>query len=368
MNRLVGARTLPVDFYMKLAESMKCPFRTGMRVEVVDRTLVSRTRLAMVETVTGGRLRLVYEDGEQEAQGEPLSDFWCHMWSPILHPVGWSSKVGHVIKLTDVDHPTFRKVYCDSVPMLFKKPRTVYMEGGFFEVGMKLEAINPVNLGNICVLLDGYLMVGIDGTDGSGYDWKTFSWAKYLEEKGARAAPAQLFNTDGSGHGFTQKMKLEAVDLMEPWLVCVATVRRCVGRLLLLHFDGWEPDFDQWVDVQSPDIYPVGWMVKKKLANLISKNRPPRRPSQQSEPEAGTPEQSDPTTLIQQIKAEPEEQEIIAVKVEEVEMETPIGPTLPEAQVPPPSLGVVKQEPQGEDQQKAEPQKKQQAEVEPMER
>eukprot|EP00063_Salmo_salar_P088641 XP_014063476.1 PREDICTED: lethal(3)malignant brain tumor-like protein 2 isoform X1 [Salmo salar] len=443
MNRLVGARTLPVDFYMKLAESMKCPFRTGMRVEVVDRTLVSRTRLAVVDTVTGGRLRLVYEDGEQEAKGEPLSDVWCHMWSPLLHPVGWSSKVGHVIKPTDVDHPTFRKVYCDSVPMLFKKPRTVYMEGGFFEVGMKLEAIDPVNLGNICVatihkvLLDGYLMVGIDGTDGSGdgsdwfcyhasshailpkgycqkhniqltpppgYDWKTFSWAKYLEEKGARTAPAQLFNTDGSGHGFTQKMKLEAVDLMEPWLVCVATVRRCVGRLLLLHFDGWEPDFDQWVDVQSPDIYPVGWcevtgyqlqppigpdpvasrkkhkpmgkkkkrMVKKKLANLISKNRPPRRPSQQSEPEAGTPQQSEPeagtpqqsepeagtpqqsdhTSLTQQIKAEPEEQEIIAVKVEEVE--TPIAPTLPEAPVPPSSLGGVKQEPQGEDQQKAE--------------
>ncbi|XP_035614040.1 lethal(3)malignant brain tumor-like protein 2 [Oncorhynchus keta] len=177
-------------------------------------------------------------------------------------------------------------------------------------------------------------------------------------------------------------MKLEAVDLMEPWLVCVATVRRCVGRLLLLHFDGWEPDFDQWVDVQSPDIYPVGWcevtgyqlqppigpdpvasrkkhkpmgkkkkrMVKKKLANLISKNRPPRRLSQ-SEPEAGTPEQSDHTSVTQQIKTEPEEQEIIAVKVEEVE--TPIAPTLPEAQVHPPSLGVVKQEPQGEDQQKA---------------
>ncbi|CAB1338239.1 unnamed protein product, partial [Coregonus sp. 'balchen'] len=55
----------------------------------------------------------------------------------------------------------------------------MYMEGGFFVVGMKLEAINPLNLGNICVatihkvLLDGYLMVGIDGTDvsGDGSDW-----------------------------------------------------------------------------------------------------------------------------------------------------------------------------------------------------
>lgn len=54
-------------------------------------------------------------------------------------------------------------------------------------------------------------------------------------------------------------MKLEAVDLMEPRLVCVATVKRFVGRLLLIHFDGWEDEFDQWIDHQSPDIYPVGW-------------------------------------------------------------------------------------------------------------
>jgi len=31
------------------------------------------------------------------------------------------------------------------------QPRTVYMDGGFFEEGMKLEAIDPLNLGNISV-------------------------------------------------------------------------------------------------------------------------------------------------------------------------------------------------------------------------
>lgn len=103
-------------------------------------------------------------------------------------------------------HPTFRKIYCDAVPYLFKKVRrgpwapfpltmgpfqalgprpsplpsqpvadeaclphpslglaqipqlscsfkvrAVYTEGGWFEEGMKLEAIDPLNLGNICV-------------------------------------------------------------------------------------------------------------------------------------------------------------------------------------------------------------------------
>ena len=36
------------------------------------------------------------------------------------------------------------------VPRSFKV-RAVYTEGGWFEEGMKLEAIDPLNLGNICV-------------------------------------------------------------------------------------------------------------------------------------------------------------------------------------------------------------------------
>ncbi|XP_074127902.1 lethal(3)malignant brain tumor-like protein 2 isoform X1 [Sminthopsis crassicaudata] len=301
MKRLVGARTLPVDFHIKMAESMKYPFRQGMRVEVVDKTHVSRTRMAVVDTVIGGRLRLLYEDGDGD------DDFWCHMWSPLIHPVGWSRRVGHSIKKPGVGrterrgdlstHPTFRKIYCDAVSYLFKKVRAVYTEGGWFEEGMKLEAIDPLNLGNICVatvcrvLLDGYLMICIDGspsvddsdwfcyhasshaifpatfcqknaidlTPPKGYDAKTFDWASYLQETNSKAAPARLFNMDCPNHGFRVGMKLEAVDLMEPRLICVATVKRVVQRLLSIHFDGWDSEYDQWVDCESPDIYAVGW-------------------------------------------------------------------------------------------------------------
>lgn len=76
----------------QMAESMKYPFRQGMRVEVVDKNHVSRTRMAVVDTVIGGRLRLLYEDGDSD------DDFWCHMWSPLIHPVGWSRRVGHSMK------------------------------------------------------------------------------------------------------------------------------------------------------------------------------------------------------------------------------------------------------------------------------
>ncbi|NWU92782.1 LMBL2 protein, partial [Upupa epops] len=296
MKKLVGARTIPVDFHIKMAESMKYPFRQGMRVEAVDKSHVSQMRMAVVDTVIGGRMRLLYEDGDGE------DDFWCHMWSPFIHPVGWSRRVGHSMKKTEkrsdiANHPTFRKIYCDTVPYLFKKVRSVYTEGGWFEQGMKLEAIDPLNLGNICVatvckvLLDGYLMISIDGatsdessdwfcyhasshaifpinfcqknnidlTPPKGQDPKTFNWESYLQKTKSKAAPARLFNTDCPNHGFKAGMKVEAVDLMEPRLICVATVKRVVHRLLSIHFDGWDNEYDQWVDCESPDIYPVGW-------------------------------------------------------------------------------------------------------------
>lgn len=56
-------------------------------------------------------------------------------------------------------------------------------------------------------------------------------------------------------------MKLECADLMDPRLVCVATISRVVGRLLKIHFDGWEEEYDQWLECNSPDVYPVGWCV-----------------------------------------------------------------------------------------------------------
>lgn len=73
-------------------------------------------------------------------------------------------------------------------------------------------------------------------------------------------------------------MKLECADLMDPRLVCVATISKVVGRLLKIHFDGWEEEYDQWLDCESPDIYPVGWCVTvgHKLEGPPSANQPGR--------------------------------------------------------------------------------------------
>jgi hypothetical protein len=92
-----------------------------------------------------------------------------------------------------------------------------------------------------------------------GYRNPPFKWFDYLKQTKSLAAPVKLFDKEIPKHGFKVGMKLEAVDLMEPRLLCVGSVGRVVGRLLRIHFDGWETEYDQWVDCQSPDIYPVGW-------------------------------------------------------------------------------------------------------------
>ncbi|KAG7506098.1 MBT domain-containing protein 1-like isoform X1 [Solea senegalensis] len=290
VKRLTGSKTLPVDFSSKVQESMQFPFKKQMRLEVVDKTHLCRTRVALIEQVIGGRLRLVYEECD-----DGTDDFWCHMYSPLIHSIGWSRSIGHRFKRSDVSKKLDAQL--DAPGQLFAKVKEVDQSGPWFQDGMKLEAIDPLNLSTICVatvrkvLADGYLMIGIDGSeaaDGSdwfcyhstspsifpagfcdinnieltpprGYTSLPFRWFEYLMESNTVAAPVNLFNKDIPNHGFCPGMKLEAVDLMEPRLVCVATVTRIVHRLLRIHFDGWEDEYDQWVDCESPDLYPVGW-------------------------------------------------------------------------------------------------------------
>ncbi|XP_013919162.1 PREDICTED: MBT domain-containing protein 1 isoform X2 [Thamnophis sirtalis] len=290
VKRLTGAKTLPPDFSQKVSESMQYPFKPSMRVEVVDKTHLCRTRVAIVDSVIGGRLRLVYEESEDKTD-----DFWCHMYSPLIHPIGWSRSIGHRFKRSDIIKKQDGQI--DASSHLFAKVKEAESSGEWFKEGMKLEAIDPLNLSAICVatirkvLADGYLMIGIDGSEAAdGSDWfcyhatspsifpvgfceinmieltpprgyakLPFKWFDYLRETGSIAAPVKFFNKEVPNHGFHVAMKLEAVDLMEPRLVCVATVTRIIHRLLRIHFDGWEDEYDQWVDCESPDLYPVGW-------------------------------------------------------------------------------------------------------------
>lgn len=65
MKRLTGARTLPHSFFDKVQECVTDhPIKTSMKVEVVDKMCVSAMRVATVDQLIGGRLRLYYDDSK----------------------------------------------------------------------------------------------------------------------------------------------------------------------------------------------------------------------------------------------------------------------------------------------------------------
>lgn len=127
---------------------------------------------------------------------------------------------------------------------------------------MKLEVIDLLNFFIICVviirkvLVDGFLMIGIDGLEVvDGFDWFCyyvifffiffvgfceinmiefilfrgyikffFKWFDYFREIGFIVVLVKLFNKDVLNYGFCVGMKLEVVDFMELCLICVVIV------------------------------------------------------------------------------------------------------------------------------------------------
>ncbi|KAE8752631.1 hypothetical protein FOCC_FOCC000753 [Frankliniella occidentalis] len=317
VKRLTGARTLPSTFYNKVHDSLKSRFRCDLNVEVVDKNRISQVKVATIEKIVGKRLHVRYYETDDDDNG-----FWCHEDSNLIHPVGWAQRVGH-----QIDAPPEYVERCaigqwdeddatdNMFPLQVRQQQqfnqiavqlATQKQSGFVE-GMKLEAIDPLNLSSICVatvmkvLNEGYLMIRIETYDADvncsdwfcyhqtsacifapgfceannitltppkGYEVGTFNWNAYLQETQSVAAPSFLFKQwEVPNHGFVEDMHLEATDIMDPRLVCVATISRVVGRLLRVHFDGWEVEYDQWLDCSSSDLYPVGWcqLVSHKL-------------------------------------------------------------------------------------------------------
>ena len=65
-----------------------------MKVEVADRKNMYSMCVATIVDVIGDRLRMRY-DGLDDDVAE---DFWCHYQSAEIHPIGWSSLVGHTLQ------------------------------------------------------------------------------------------------------------------------------------------------------------------------------------------------------------------------------------------------------------------------------
>lgn len=177
-ENLTLAHTLPTTFYNKINDSSKSRFRVGLQLEVVNKNRISEMRLSKIQKIIGKRLLVKYFDAVDD------NGFWVHEDSPLIHPVGWSTDVGHQLSappeykqrmIQGREHQNMEMHEDDATMDLFKMNFSIteYYSGKQtgFRKGMKLEAVDPLNLSSICVatvvevLKFGYMMIRIDTYD-----------------------------------------------------------------------------------------------------------------------------------------------------------------------------------------------------------
>ncbi|NXC66328.1 SMBT2 protein, partial [Anhinga anhinga] len=308
IHDLTGARTAPANL-------LEGPLRGKNPVDLI--TVDSLIELqdsqnpfqywivSVVENV-GGRLRLRYV-GLEETESY---DQWLFYLDCRLRPVGWCQENKYrmdppadIYSLKTVSEwkCSLEKSLNDAAN--FPLPMEVFkdhadLRNHFFTVGMKLEAVNVREPFHICpasvtkVFNNHYLQVTIDDlrpepskismlchadslgilpiqwclkngvnlTPPKGYSGPDFDWADYQKQCGAEAAPHLCFRNMSFSRGFTKNMKLEAVNPRNPAEICVASITSVKGRLMWLHLEGLQmPSPEYIVDVESMDIFPVGW-------------------------------------------------------------------------------------------------------------
>uniref|UniRef100_A0A8C8R834 Scm like with four mbt domains 2 n=1 Tax=Pelusios castaneus TaxID=367368 RepID=A0A8C8R834_9SAUR len=261
--------------------------------------------VSVVENV-GGRLRLRYV-GLEETESY---DQWLFYLDCRLRPVGWCQEnkyrmdpPAEIYSLKNISEWKFALEKSLNDAAKFPLPMEVFkdhadLRSHFFTVGMKLEAVDMREPFNICpasvtkVFNNHYLQVTIDDLrpepskiamlchadslgilpiqwclkngvnlmPPKGYPGQDFDWADYQKQCGAEAAPHFCFRNTSFSRGFTKNMKLEAVNPRNPAEICVASVTSVKGRLMWLHLEGLQTPAPEYiVDVESMDIFPVGW-------------------------------------------------------------------------------------------------------------
>ncbi|XP_034551470.1 lethal(3)malignant brain tumor-like protein 1 isoform X1 [Notolabrus celidotus] len=185
---------------------------------------------------------------------------------------------------------------------LFQESQRVPTVKNGFKQGMKLEGIDPqhpsmyfvLTVAEVCgyrlrLHFDGYsdchdFWVNANSPDIHPAGWcestghklhtpkgckeEEFTWANYLRMTKAQVASKEHFSSPGRVDGkccFEIGMKLEAVDRMNPSLICVATITDVVDDRFLVHFDNWDDTYDYWCDSSSPYIHPIGWCQERNL-------------------------------------------------------------------------------------------------------
>lgn len=306
---LTGSRTAPANL-------LEGPLRGKNTVDLIVETSVMELQdlsdpflywpVTVIQNV-GGRLRLRYAGLSEEHQTQ---DTWLFYLDVRLRPLGWAEENHLTLEpptgLRSLKSaPDWQRALEDArldgqknpLPLEVFKDH-VDLPKHSFKAGMKLEMVSPWEQLQICpvsvtkvydeiyfqVTLDdlsvdakprsvvchsdspGILPVqwclknGVSLERPRGSEGQDFDWADYLKQSGTEAAPDGCFPDTWQNRGFAKDMWLEAVNPHRPAEVCVAQITQVRGRLLWLRLEGVaKPLSEHLVDVDSMDIFPVGW-------------------------------------------------------------------------------------------------------------
>ncbi|XP_028289220.1 scm-like with four MBT domains protein 2 isoform X2 [Parambassis ranga] len=227
----------------------------------------------------GGRLRLRYAGLSEDHQAQ---DTWLFYLDVRLQPLGWALENRLTLQPpTELRYlknaPDWENALEDArldgqkspLPLEVFKDH-VDLPKHSFRTGMKLEMVSPREQLQICpvsvtkVYNEFYfqwcLKNGLALERPPGYEGQDFDWADYLKQSGTEAAPDTCFPDTWQSRGFAKDTWLEAVNPHRPAEVCVAQITQVRGRLLWLRLEGVpKPLSECIVDVESMDIFPVGW-------------------------------------------------------------------------------------------------------------
>ncbi|CAL8079717.1 unnamed protein product [Orchesella dallaii] len=250
-------------------------YQVGDELEVVDKDEMSKITVGKVTEVRGRWLKILYHYKPTE------SHIWCHELSDLVHPTGWGKAVGH-----DIEAPvTYNPTYLDISP--YEK----LVEGMNIQVGMKLEAVDPLNFSEVKVyaatirkvLKGGFVMVKMDyhqeTSDLESTDWFCYYICSpyifpcgFCKTNGIKLIPPKNLENNFDWETYLQSLQttafqikeappctdnmiasIEAVDL-DTWYLELESVPKEIGWLFSIHFDGHEVKMDQWMNLKCPDI------------------------------------------------------------------------------------------------------------------
>uniref|UniRef100_A0A674F5N8 Scm like with four mbt domains 2 n=1 Tax=Salmo trutta TaxID=8032 RepID=A0A674F5N8_SALTR len=340
---LTGSRTAPANL-------LEGPLRGKNTVDLIVEDSVMEVRdltdpflywAARVAQNIGGRLRLRHVGLQDDAH-----DTWLFYLDVRLRPLGWAQEnrlsleppaelrgLKSALEWQEALESARSEAQQNPLPLeVFKDHADLTKHS--FRTGMKLEMVSPSEPFHICpvsvtqVYNEHYFQVTVDDLTPEatplslvchsespgilpvqwclkngiglerprGYLSQDFDWADYLKQCGTETAPDACFPDAWQSRGFAKDMWLEAVNPVRPTEVCVAQITQVRGRLLWLRLEGLPKSFPECiVDVESMDIFPVGWCETN--AYLLT---PPLKPvcQQQKKIAVVQPEKQLPDILI----------------------------------------------------------------------